>query len=469
LKQLREGFFLSLRTCFGKIGSILLAVSLALVLPASPLSAETGGVQGARMETAAVVKPGTDAPDASTVAASGTVKPDPAAQTGSDSANDERAAQSGAAVNDGQPAVEPGAVPDLAKNARSAILMDADSGTVIYEKNGHEPLPPASITKVMTMLLVMEALDRGELRWNEPITVSEYAASMGGSQIFLEPGEQMTVEDLMKGVAMASANDASVALAERIAGSEELFVQKMNERARELGMKNTRFVNSNGLPAPDHYTSAHDIAIMSRELLKHEEITKYTGKYQDYLRSDTDNPFWLVNTNKLVRFYEGADGLKTGYTSEAKFCLSATAKKGDFRVIAVVLGEPDTKTRNSEVAAMFNYAFSQYTNLKLYDAGAKLGTAKVEKGKTDKIDLVASRKYSVLLKKGIDPKQIRHELVLKKELKAPVAAGQVIGTLNVYNGDQKIAEFPVESPVAVDKAGLWTLIKRTAGKMFFLD
>lgn len=387
------------------------------------------------------------------------------------------AASAGAAVAPGQagmpaesePVPEQQAVPDLAQNAKSAILMDADTGTVIYEKNGHEPLPPASITKVMTMLLVMEALERGEIQWNEQVMVSEYAASMGGSQIFLEAGEQMSVEDLMKGVAMASANDATVALAERIAGSEPLFVQKMNERAQQLGMKNTRFANTNGLPAPDHHTSAHDIAIMSRELLKHESITAYTGKYQDYLRNDTDNPFWLVNTNKLVRFYEGVDGLKTGYTSEAKFCLSATAKKEDFRVIAVVLGEPDTKTRNSEVAAMFNFAFSQYTNLKLYDAGAPMGTAKVEKGKLPQMDLVAKHRYSVLLKKGIDPNDIRHELVLKKELKAPIAIGQVIGTLVVYNGNEKIAEFPVESPMAVDKAGWWTLIKRTAGKLLFLD
>lgn len=432
---------MSLRTCFAKVGSFLLAMTLALGLPAASARAE-------------------DAPDAAGHAADYAVSPSDAATH----------ITVKAAVNTAaEPVPEQAAVPDLAKNAKSAILMDADTGTILYEKNGHEPLPPASITKVMTMLLVMEALERGEIQWNELVTVSEYAASMGGSQIFLEAGEQMSVEDLIKGVAMASANDASVALAERIAGSEELFVQKMNERARQLGMKNTRFVNSNGLPAPDHHTSAHDIAIMSRELLKHEGITKYTGKYQDYLRNETDNPFWLVNTNKLVRFYEGVDGLKTGYTSEAKFCLSATAKKGDFRVIAVVLGEPDTKTRNSEVTAMFNYAFSQFMNVKLYEAGDSMGTAKVAKGREEQVELVAKHRYSVLLKKGTDPKQIRHELELDKELKAPVKIGQVIGTLVVYNGNEKIAEFPVESPVDVDKAGLWTLMKRTAGKLFFLD
>lgn len=419
---------MSLRKCFNKVGSFLLALFVAFLLPALLMPAPSVQAEHpGHADASAMTEPET-----------------------------------------GQPAPTP-AVPDLAKNARSAVLMDADTGTILYEKNGHEPLPPASITKVMTMLLVMEALERGEIQLDEKVTVSEHAASMGGSQIFLEVGEQMTVDDLLKGVAMASANDASVALAERVAGSEELFVQKMNERARELGMKNTRFANTNGLPAPDHVTSAHDIAIMSRELLKHETITKYTGKYQDYLRNDTDNPFWLVNTNKLVRFYEGVDGLKTGYTSEAKFCLSATAKRGDFRVIAVVLGEPDTKTRNSEVSAMFNYAFSQYTNLKLYEAGERLGTAKVEKGQAERVDLVAKHRYSVLLKKGTDPKQIRHELVLPKELKAPIKIGQVIGSLVVYNGDAKIAEFPVESPVAVEKAGIWTLMKRTAGKLFFLD
>ena len=182
---------------------------------------------------------------------------------------------------------------------------------------------------------------------DEKVSTSEYAASMGGSQIFLEPGEEMTVEEMLKGIAMASGNDASVAMAEKIAGSEEDFVQLMNERAKELGMKNTHFANCNGLPVDNHYTTAHDIAIMSRELLKHSGITKYTGAYQDYLRKDTEKPFWLVNTNKLVRFYQGADGLKTGYTSEAKFCLSATASKDGLRVVAVVLGEPNTKTRNS--------------------------------------------------------------------------------------------------------------------------
>lgn len=360
-------------------------------------------------------------------------------------------------------------MPDLAPMAKSALLMDADSGTIIMEKNGHERLAPASITKVMTLLLVMEALERGEITLNEQITVSEHAASMGGSQIFLEVGEQMTVEDMLKGVAMASANDASVALAERIAGSEELFIQRMNERAEQLGLQNTRFANTNGLPAPDHYSSAYDIAIMSQALLKHEGITAYTGKYQDYLRNDTESPFWLVNTNKLVRFYEGVDGLKTGYTSEAKFCLTATAKKDNFRLIAVVLGEPDTKTRNSEISAMFNYAFSQYSNMPIYSAGDSMGTMTIEKGHVERVELTAKHRYSVLIKKGSDVKDIRHELQLRADLRAPIAIGESVGKLVVYKGDTQLAEFVVESPIAVTKAGWWTMTKRTAGKLFFLD
>lgn len=358
---------------------------------------------------------------------------------------------------------------DIAPNAKSALLIDADTGTVIYEKNSHERLAPASITKVMTMLLIMESLDRGEIKLDEKVAVSEHAASMGGSQIFLQVGEEMSVEDMLKGIAMASANDASVALAEKIAGSEEMFIARMNERVEQLGLQDSHFSNTNGLPANDHYSSAHDIAIMSKELLKHPSITQYTGKYQDYLRNDTENPFWLVNTNKLVRFYQGVDGLKTGYTSEAKYCLTATAIKDSFRVIAVVLGEPNTKTRNAEVSQLFNYAFSQYTNMPIYQVGDQIGTVKVEKGVVEQIELTAKHRYSVLLKKGEKNSDIRHEITYNPELKAPIAFGQTVGKLIVYKGDTAIAEFALESPLEVKQASWWKLLKRTTGKLFFLD
>ncbi|GFZ89260.1 D-alanyl-D-alanine carboxypeptidase [Paenibacillus marchantiophytorum] len=355
---------------------------------------------------------------------------------------------------------------DLTPNAQSAVLMDADTGTVIAEKNKDTKLPPASITKIMTMLLIMEAIDKGNIKMDEKVGVSEYAASMGGSQIFLEPGEEMTVQEMLKGIAMASGNDASVAMAEKIAGSEENFVQMMNERAQQLGMKNTHFSNCNGLPVANHYTTANDIAVMSRELLKHEGITKFTGAYQDYLRKESANPFWLVNTNKLVRFYSGADGLKTGYTSEAKFCLSATAKRDNLRVVAVVLGEPNTKTRNAEVTKLFDYAFAQYTNYPLFKSGDSLGDFKINKGQISTVPLVAKQNYSILMKKGTPTESIRHELQLDSNIKAPITMGQPIGRIIVYNGDNVLSEYPLESPVAVDKASWWMLFKRTTAQMF---
>lgn len=355
---------------------------------------------------------------------------------------------------------------DLAPNARAALLMDATSGTVIYEKNSHEKLPPASITKIMTMLLVMEAIDQGKLNWDEKVRASEYAASMGGSQIFLEPGEEMTVADLMKGVAMASGNDASVALAERIAGTEELFVQMMNEKAKELGMKNTHFANSNGLPAENHYTTAHDIALMSRELLKYEDITKFTGKYEDYLRKNTDRPFWLVNTNKLVRFYPGADGLKTGFTSEARFCLSATAQRDGLRVIAVVMGEPNTKTRNAEVSRMFDFAFSQYQQVPVVKKGEELGTLKVKKGMKSEVPIIADKPYSILMKRSQAAGGVQHEVILDP-VQAPVKKGQPIGKIIVKSGDKTVQEFVIPAPEDIAKAGWWNLFKRTMGKTFF--
>lgn len=355
---------------------------------------------------------------------------------------------------------------DLMPNAQSAVLMDADTGTIILQKNKDVKLPPASITKIMTMVLVMEAIDSGKISLDEKVTASEYAASMGGSQIFLQPGEEMTVQDLLKGIAMASGNDASVAMAEKIAGSEENFVQMMNERAEQIGMKNTHFVNCNGLPADNHYTTANDIAIMSRELLKHPIITKFTSAYQDYLRKDSEKPFWLVNTNKLVRFYSGADGLKTGYTSEAKFCLSATAKRDNFRIIAVVLGEPNTKTRNAEVTKMFDYAFAQYTNFPIFKTGDQLGSFKVVKGDVSTVPLVAKQPYSILMKKGDSKEGIRHELQINPDLQAPITIGQPIGKIVVYKGESVLSEFPLQSPVVVNKAGWWILFKRSVSNMF---
>lgn len=356
--------------------------------------------------------------------------------------------------------------PALAQNATSAILIDAESGTVIFEKNSHEKLPPASITKVMTMLLVMEAVERGQLKLTDSVRTSERAASMGGSQIFLEEGEEMTVEDMLKGVAMASGNDASVALAEKIGGSEEQFVQMMNTRAKELGMNNTHFMNSNGLPVTNHYSSAYDIALVSRELMKYDIIRSFTGKYQDYLRKDSEKPFWLVNTNKLVRFYDGADGVKTGYTSEAKFCLSASAYREGMRVIAVVMGAPSTKVRNADVTQMMDYAFAQYSNHVVIEKGATIANLEIEKGMESNIHLTAEQPFSILIKRGSDISKITYEVDMDKSVKAPIVQGQPIGKLIIYQEDRAVKEYELLSPTTIDKVNWFRLLKRSVNSLF---
>ena len=355
---------------------------------------------------------------------------------------------------------------DLAPQAVSAILMEASTGTVLFEKNAHEKLPPASITKIMTMLLIMEALQEGRITLDEMVRASEHAASMGGSQIFLEPGEQMSVRDLLKGIAVASGNDASVAMAEHIAGTEEAFVAMMNQKAEQLGMKNTHFTNASGLPAEGHYTTAYDIAVMSRELLKHEAITQFTGIYQDYLRQNSENPFWLVNTNKLVRFYEGVDGLKTGYTSEAGFCLSATAKRGDMRVIAVVMGEPDAKSRNREVSRLLDYAFANYTVHPLFAPGDFITQVRINKGEQQLLPLHASQQISILMKKGEKPQDYDTQIVLNEPLQAPLRRGESIGHIRVSKDGETVYTYQLTMPHDVKKASLWQLLKRTGKSMF---
>jgi len=249
---------------------------------------------------------------------------------------------------------------DLAPNAKSAIMIEASTGEILFQKNKDEKLAPASMTKMMSMLLIMEEIENGNLKWNEMITTSEKASSMGGSQIFLKVGEKMTVEDLLKGVAIASGNDAVVALAERVSGSEEQFVKRMNIKAKDLGLKNTNFINATGLTADNHYSSAYDMSLIAKELVKHEKILEFTSTYEDYLRKDTKSPFWLVNTNRLVRFKEGVDGLKTGFTDEAGYCLTATMKKDNMRLITVVMKEENTSKRSADTTKMLDYGFNIY-------------------------------------------------------------------------------------------------------------
>ncbi|XJZ26106.1 D-alanyl-D-alanine carboxypeptidase family protein [Bacillota bacterium Lsc_1132] len=352
---------------------------------------------------------------------------------------------------------------DLVSNVRSAILIERDTGKILYEKNSNQELPPASMTKIMTMLLIMEAIDEGKLSWNEKIRASEYAASMGGSQIFLEPGEEMTTKELLKGIAIGSGNDASVAMAERIAGSEQAFVEKMNEKAKELGLKHTHFKNTTGLPVSGHYSTAHDMAIMAKELLKYEDITKFTGMYEAYLRENTDKKFWLVNTNKLVRFYPGVDGLKTGFTSEAKYCLTATAQKNGMRVIAVVFGAPTSKERNAQVTKMLDYAFSQYETHPLLKRNQLVGKVHVSKGKAKSVDAVTSEPLSLLTKKGEKTENIQKKVVFNKNIKAPIQKGDKLGTIKLIQEGKVLLESPIVAKQNVQEAGWWTLYKRAFG------
>ncbi|MFV9832544.1 D-alanyl-D-alanine carboxypeptidase DacF [Bacillus stercoris] len=352
---------------------------------------------------------------------------------------------------------------ELAHEAKSAVLIERDTGKVLYNKNSNERLAPASMTKIMTMLLIMEALDKGKIKMSDKVRTSEHAASMGGSQIFLEPGEEMTVKEMLKGIAIASGNDASVAMAEFISGSEEEFVQKMNKKAKELGLKNTSFKNPTGLTEEGHYSSAYDMAIMAKELLKYESITKFTGTYEDYLRENTDKKFWLVNTNRLIKFYPGVDGVKTGYTGEAKYCLTASAKKGNMRPIAVVFGASTPKERNAQVTKMLDFAFSQYETHPLYKRNETVAKIKVKKGKQKLIELTTSEPISILTKKGEDMNNVKKEIKMKDNISAPIQKGQELGTLVLKKDGEVLAESPVAAKEDMKKAGFITFLKRTMG------
>ena len=344
---------------------------------------------------------------------------------------------------------------DLAKNAKSAILIEASTGEIMWEKNAHEKLAPASMTKMMSMLLVVESIDKGNLKWDQMITVSENASKMGGSQILLETGEQMSVEDLFKGVAIASGNDAVVALGEAIGGSEEMFVKMMNDRAKELGLTETNFKNPHGLDEENHYSSAHDMAMIGKELVKHKKVLEYTGIYEDYLRKGTSKEFWLVNTNKLVRFFKGVDGLKTGYTDTAGYCLTATIEKDGMRLISVVMGEPEATTRSSETTGLINYGFSMYSLEKMLTTSSNLGNAKVYQGENEYVTLQPLKDVSILNNKNKEKRNVTYTLDIKT-IKAPVKKGEIVGKLNVIENGKTIDKIDVTVKENVKKA---TLIK----------
>mgnify|MGYP001305612186 CR=1 FL=1 len=345
----------------------------------------------------------------------------------------------------------------FAIQAKAALLMDYDTGTVLYEKNAHQKLPMASITKIMTLLLAMEAIEDGRLKLDDPVHVSEHAASMGGSTVFLEAGETFPVSTILESVIVASANDGSVALAEKIYGSHELFVQKMNERAQQLGMKNTNFVNCTGLPAENHYSTAYDIALMSRELLKHQTFFKWSTIWMDYMR---DGKTMLVNTNRLVRFYEGCDGVKTGYTQEAGHCVSATAKRGNLRLIAVILGAPTSQVRFSEASKLLDYGFANYESVLVVKKGQIVqNEIPVTGGKTTKIMGLAVDNLSLLIGKG-EPKEFTKDVQISAPLKAPIEKGKKIGELTVKRDGKEVGKVDIVAGESVEVAGVFDYFNR---------
>ncbi len=323
---------------------------------------------------------------------------------------------------------------DFGLSCKAALLMDSATGTVLYENNSHEKMPMASVTKIMTMLIAMENIDSGKMSYDDIVTGSAYAKSMGGSTIFLDEGEQLSVNDILKGIAVASGNDAAVAMAEHIAGSAPAFVEMMNKRAAELGMKDTHFVNCNGLDADGHYSSAYDIALMSRELLKHPGIHKFTTIWMDSLR---DGKFTLSNTNKLVRFYDGCTGLKTGSTSKAGFCISATAKRNNMHLIAVIMAAPTSKQRQADASALLNYGFSTYSVTDAVTKGEKIKDVSVNKGTAAKCPVVCADNVSTLSKKG-EKVEIKKIVKLKKNVTAPVSKGEKAGELICMNGKKEV-------------------------------
>ena len=340
-------------------------------------------------------------------------------------------------------------------DARSCILMDGKTGAVLYEYNADEALPPASVTKVMTMLLVFEALEEGTLALNETVRISETAASMGGSQIFLAPGEEMSVDDLLKGLIVSSANDAAVALAEAISGSEEAFVVRMNARAAELGMQNTHFENTNGLDdtTENHVTSARDIAIMTKALIRHEKVFDYTTIWMDTIRNGT---FGLSNTNKLIRFYKGATGLKTGSTEKAKFCISATAERDGLSLIAVVMGSPTKETRNALAASLLDFGFANY-GCYSSPSGA-MNDIRITGGVGNTLATVKESFSATVEKAKISKIEVRVDI--PEKLAAPIVEGQKVGTVTYLEGGKEIGTADILAAHSVDKITFSTLFPR---------
>ena len=348
---------------------------------------------------------------------------------------------------------------NLAENAKSAILIEASTGEVMYQKNANERLAPASMTKIMSLILIMENIENGNLKWNDIVVVSKNASSMGGSQIFLETNEMMMVEDLVKGICIASGNDATVALAEKIAGTEKAFVKLMNDKAKSLGLRNTNFMNSTGLDSEGHYSSAYDMSIMARELVRHEKILEFSSIYEDYLRKNTAKKFWLVNTNKLVKFYSYIDGLKIGYTGNAGYCLTATGMKNDMRLISVVMGEENTDNRTTDTLAMLDYGFNMYSINKVVNKDKSLGNVRVNLGDIENVDIMLEEDITILNNNQKGKKNITYE-INTNNINAPVKKGDVVGKIDVYEEGRYLYSRDITVMNDIEKANIFKVFIR---------
>lgn len=351
-------------------------------------------------------------------------------------------------------------------DAKSAILIDSSSGEIIYEKKAHERLHPASITKIMVLLLTMESIEKNEINLEDEVTISANAAGMGGSQVYLEEGEVQNVEELLTAICLRSANDASVAMAEYISGSEESFINKMNERAKELGMKNTSFKNATGLPAENHHTSAYDISIMARELLKYTKIHEWLTVWMKEMKVGKDKEIvqGLVNTNRLIKEYEGANGIKTGSTQDAGFCLAASAERGNLKLISVVLGCETSKIRFDESKKLLDYGFSNYDSVTIARKNDIIDKVLVQKGNVEKADVVLEKDAYILLPKDSKAK-VEKEIILPKSINAPVDKGKKVGEMILSVDGKEIQKINLLINNTIDKAGFKNMFKKSFNKL----
>ncbi len=351
---------------------------------------------------------------------------------------------------------------ELVPNAKAAILIDPETKMILYEKNIYDEVSIASLTKMMGLIIIFENIEAGKIKYSDKVTISNNAANMGGSQIWLSYGEKMSVDDLLKGIIMASANDGIVAMAEYVGGSESNFVKMMNQKVKDLKLIHTHFVNPTGLDEKNHYSSAYDVAIIASELIKHKDIFKYTTIYEDYLRKNTVNKFWLVNTNKLIKTYKGADGLKTGMTDNAGYCMAVTAKRDGMRLLAIVLGEKEGKVRNMETSLLLDYGFNNYEMVTIKKKGDKVGEINIDKANPEKIDVIVNKDITVIRKKNDINKEYVSEVKIN-DIKLPLKKGEIIGNLIIKDNNNIIKNVELINNIEMKKRSFlnlwWNMIK----------